>query len=339
MFKNAKLRLLMALVGFERLGIEDEPGATWIIPSSIPGADLDDSLKIVEKAIQDPLAEIDGYDPRAQIRRKRTEEEDAPRADFIDDSEGESNAEEEFLFPLGPRLKSRSEALDELKMKRWRRKRDEDIEGHKLDEEALGARRAAREAAALERRRKIKSEVYIHSSDDESDPEGDKEFFAKEEERRRRNERQILDALRTGKPMDDSTGKSKKRKAEGDSKKQDKRRRQSEDEDEIEIESDEDLLFISEDSPHRRKSTSSGQADDAETQTPLSSQDQPSDEDLREKGEHSHLLPTSSSPAPKAADADMKDAVTEDDEDDVVVPRPSNRVRRSLFIESDSDEE
>lgn len=332
MFKNAKLRLLMTQVGFERLGMEDVLGATWIIPSSISGTDLDDSYKLVEDAIKEPLIDADGYDPRAQLRRKRSDEEEAPRAEFIDDSEGESNVEEEFLYPANPRSKL---DLPNKPGKKLRRKKDQGKEDKILDEETLEARRLAREQAALERRRKIKSEAYIRDSDDESDPEADKAFFAQEAERRKRNERHIMEALKLGKTLDDSGAESKKRKSKGDGKRQQKRRRQSEDEDA----SDEDLLFISETSSQRRKSTSSEQAGEAET--PLSSQSQDSDDDdVEEKGNSPQLLPMSSSPAMKTADAEMRDVVEDedDDEEEVVVSRPRDRGRRGLFVDSDDSE-
>jgi replication fork protection complex subunit Tof1/Swi1 len=333
MFKNAKIRLLMTLVGFERLGIEDILGATWIIPSSLPGADLDDSYKLVEDAIKDPLTDADGYDPRAQLRRKRSDEEEAPRAEFIDDSEGESNVEEEFLYPANPRSKL---DLPNKPKKKLRRKRDQDEEGKILDEETLDARRLAREQAALERRRKIKSEAYIRDSDDESDPEADKAFFAQEAERRKRNERHIMEALKLGMTLDESAAESKKRKSHGESKQRQKRRRQSEDEEE----SDVDLLFISEGSSQRRKSTSSEQAGEAET--PLSSQSQDSDDDdddVEEKADSPRLLPMSSSPALKTADAEMRDVMEDDDdEEEVVVSRPRDRGRRGLFVDSDDSE-
>ena len=76
--------------------------------------------------------------------------------------------------PLGSSVVAGTEALDQLKKTRRRRKNQE------LDEEERARRAEVRRQNDLERRRKIKSQLYVHDSDEESDEEKDREFFARE---------------------------------------------------------------------------------------------------------------------------------------------------------------
>lgn len=234
LFKDSKLRLLMTLAGFERLGVEDEPNTTWIIPSSLTSADLRHKRAIIEQHRTTPIFEYGDEDPMTaeeMLRRKPTEK--APRAEYDDDSEGDGivgdNLEEEFLFPIGGPMKNlnpHKSALDALK-KKWRKRHTvlSDDEGG-LDDEAREARRKARELADLEKRRKIKSHEFVRDSDDESDEERDREFFAWEDARRKGQGQKVMEALRAGrvtktvegekiKPAVGSGKGSSKRKSEG----------------------------------------------------------------------------------------------------------------------------
>ncbi|OJD18109.1 hypothetical protein AJ78_01827 [Emergomyces pasteurianus Ep9510] len=239
MFKNGRLRLLMKLVGLERLGDEDTLGSSWIIPSSLPSKDLEETKKSIEKYHQHPPAEFDGLEPRDLLRRKRedtwtsSQERSSTMVDFGNDSEGEDDIDG-VLFP--PNLRTRTDTLDELKKKRLRRGRKSNEDGNDVDEEVLEARRLARQANALERQRKIKSSLYINASDEESDEEADREFFAREEERRRNQAKRIKQALLSGTAGDGggagnistnkkSSSRGRKRKSTADYVKGGKRRR------------------------------------------------------------------------------------------------------------------
>ena len=207
MFKDAKLRLLMTLSGCERLGIDDEPGATWIIPSSINSTEIRHMHDLIEQHRKNPVFEYGSDDPmpaESLLRRKPAEK--AKRAEYDDDSEGDGivsdgNLEEEFLFPPGgPTNKpsSRHTALEALKKKRRKRHAStSDVEGG-LDDETLEARRRAREKADLEKQRKIKSAEFVKDSDDESDEERDRDFFAREAARRKGQGDKVREALRAG---------------------------------------------------------------------------------------------------------------------------------------------
>lgn len=230
MFKDAKLRLLMTLSGFESLGVDDEPGATWVIPSSISSADLRHTHDVVEQHRKNPIFEYGEDDPKTpeeMLRRKPAEE--AKRAEYDDDSDGDgivsdTNMQEEFLFPPGgPTNKPNPHhtALNSLKKKRRKRHTVASDNESGLDDETKEERRRAREKADLEKRWKIKSAEFVKDSDDESDEERDRDFFAREEARRRGQGEKVREALMAGRVSRTVEGekvkpavKSKKRKSD-----------------------------------------------------------------------------------------------------------------------------
>ena len=258
MFKENKLRLLMTLVGFERLGIDDEPDATWIIPSSLSSPDLRHRCETIEQHRQKPKFEYGEDEPMAaeeMIQRKPAEK--MRRAEYDDDSDGDGivsdqNMEEEFLFPAGGFTNKSNPyklALDALKKKQRKRYTAVSDDEGGLDDETREARHIARVLAELEKRRKIKSNEFVGLSDEESDEERDREFFAKEEARRKGQANKVMDALIAGKiskAVEGETVKpaaeSRKRKSEAVVEDKRKRRRGSflEDSDFIDQSSDSD---------------------------------------------------------------------------------------------------
>ena len=213
MFKNARLKLLMRLVGFELMGDEDALGASWIIPGILSAETLATSKEAIEQYEQTPWqSDIQDEDPEDLVRRSRKQSKDqldneeTQHDGFLDDSEGE----EEFMFPDNPRKKRSNNVLDDLKAQRRKRKRGTGEEGEEeMDEELAARRRAAREAALRDRRRKIKSEAYIRDSDDESDEERDRLFFEKEEEVRQKQQEAIRKQMALG--LGESTTKDTRR--------------------------------------------------------------------------------------------------------------------------------
>ena len=233
MFKESKLRLLMSLVGFEPLWIEDEPDTTWIIPSATTSVALQETHDIVERHQDNPImfyGDEDPVDAEDMLQRKRVSRK--RKVEYDDDSEGDGiviGDEEEFLFPAGGPTNRKSDALNELKKKRRKRLRNSSDDEEELDEETRRARRAARLAADLEKRRKIKSEEFVHDSDDEDNEERDREFFAREELIGKTHAQRILDAIKLahlGLPSTHESGKSRKRKS-GDTEVPDSKRAKS----------------------------------------------------------------------------------------------------------------
>ena len=288
-FKEARLRLLMTLSGMERLGIEDEPNATWIIPSSLTSAELRHTHKAIEQHRKNPIFEYGDDDPVSAeelLRRKPVEK--ATRAEYDDDSEGDgivsdNEAENEFLFPFsGPvdRPNAHHRALDALKAKRRKRRHSNPIE---LEDETLEARRRARTKADLEKARKVKSAEFIRDSDDESDEERDREFFAREEIRRKGQGEKIREAFAAGrvkknieggdlKPAANGVKASRKRKGAGGEGERGRKKRKAESGSSDEgSDEDEDMATDDASSSPARRTRSISSAESEDESTPLSS--------------------------------------------------------------------
>ncbi|KAF7589112.1 Topoisomerase 1-associated factor 1 [Aspergillus hancockii] len=199
MYFNAKLRLLMTLVGFERLGMEDVPGASWVVPSSQNSKNLRDTKSTIERCLDNPYKGDLERDPSQMLRRKYKPEskghdqQTTLDVDFGSNSEGE-DIPDRSLFPPNPR--SKANALSVLKKRH--KKRAGDDESEPVDEAILEERRKARLENTRARLAKIKSDLYVHASDDESDVEADKEFFDLEEIRRKEQAARVRRALLTG---------------------------------------------------------------------------------------------------------------------------------------------
>jgi replication fork protection complex subunit Tof1/Swi1 len=198
MFKNGHLRLLMTLVGFEKEGIDDELETPWIIPSSLSSDQLKQSLDLIKKSEFNPPVFDDGKEAGDFITRKSAGTAARRRAAFDDEDDGiDDDDDEEPMFPAGgPTAMKKSDALAALKKTRRRRRREgTDDEPVSLTDEQLQKRADARRARELEKNRKIKSELFVHDSDEESDQERDRVFFAAEEKLRERSKIQIMEEL------------------------------------------------------------------------------------------------------------------------------------------------
>lgn len=342
MFKDARLRLLMTLAGFERLGIDDKPNATWNIPPSVTARQLHETHGVIQKYRDNPVLEYGDEDPvpaEEMLRRKPTTK--SRRAEYDDESEGDgivSDGDNDFLFPAGgptntgPR--TATAALEQLKKKRRKRRTstvsdDGALSG--LDEETREQRRKARDAADLEKRKKIKSAEFVYDSDD--DVETDKLFFQQEEARRTGQAKKVMEVLRAG--MVDR----KKRRSNGDE--EDKRSRKKKKSDGRESGEEEDVQMAEESSSPSRFQELELDDQSEEEETPLSTplEDQFEDKvamdlsvNVQSSGDDavgSKMLTLGSSDEP---DAD------EDDEDDAPMIRPSRRRQRaSMMLESESD--
>ncbi|KAI9715174.1 MAG: hypothetical protein M1812_006153 [Candelaria pacifica] len=348
MFKDNKLRLLMTLVGFERLGSDDtDPDASWVIPSSQAAKDLEQSLKLIKQFEFSPPTYDDGKSAEEFLRRKSAVR---PRAEFDDDSEGD-NGDETLLFPANTRsARPKSDALEELKTKRRRRHKDPDEEPEEMDDATREARREAKRKADLMKRLKIKSDLLVHSSDEESDEERDREFFAKEEERRRNQSNRVFEALRSGgmesgDDIESSSAKkmdSRKRKTGVDLEKSKPRKKRKE----TSLSASED----DEEIPSNRSRSSSiiaqsdfplEDAEDEVTDTPLSSLHMQSSQDKATRSRSSSVSAHPSSASAEKVDSAVAMLDLDDDEDaeedipPVAKRRP--RLRAGFIIDSDSE--
>lgn len=351
MFKDSKLRLLMALAGFERLSVDDEPNATWTIPSSLTSAQLKHTQETIEQHRNRPVFEYGDDDPMTAeelLRRKPTEK--TKRAEYDDDSEGDgivgdNVGEEEFLFPPNQRLSHKS-ALNELKRKRRKRHTVSSGDESELDEATREARRKARELADLEKRRKIKSHDFVGDSDDETDEERDREFFAREAARRKGQGQKIMEVLQAGritKTVEDedvtppgTNGKgNRKRKSEGVGEEKGKRRRRNSFLDGSEEEThttngDGEMVTASPSPPRRVFSVSSSDDESAMEDTPLSSPP------LGGMSLSKESRKTSAEPITSEESVDKGPQTDEEDIEALLIPTARRRARPFL---DDSDDE
>lgn len=368
MFKDAKLRLLMTLSGLERLGIDDEPGATWIIPDSLNAAQLRHTSDTIEQHRKNPIFEYGEDEPMTAeelLRRKPTEK--AKRAEYDDDSEGDGivsdgNVEEDFLFPPGgPTNKPNPHhtALEELKKKRRKRHTATSGDEGGLDDETREARNKARRERDLEKNRKIKSADMVRDSDDETDEERDRDFFAREEARRKGQGEKVREALRAGRVTKTLEGEKikpaaipKKRKSKGGAPAtaRKKRRGSNDSSNDGEVErwrkgreesndlTDDDMDAMDVDdvppSPRPRELSASSSVSNSDAEeTPLSSP--PLDGLTLDKGED---LPRIASPSPeKAADTKAPNVGAAEDDDAPVVSTAKRR-RINVFADDSDDE-
>jgi replication fork protection complex subunit Tof1/Swi1 len=327
MFSNARLRLLMNIVGFERLGVEDVLGASWIVPSSLKHDDLRESISEILKALQTPFSGEGDDDPRKHLQKK---DRGSGRGDMLQgtldvnfgsDSEGE-DVPEGPLFPAN--LRSKASALDELKKKR-KKKSKPSAEREPLDDETLEARRDARLSNALSRQAKIKSDLFIHASDDESDEEADREFFRLEEERRKKQAAEVKKALLTGPGHSEKSSKDKGKKAAARKRTSDtgaaeksKRQRRDSGSASAESDADGDILMAELDA---QSSHSQNDLIDDEDRIVSDGDDLAFDDDLA-----------------FSRDRPSKPEVPEaDDDEDVPVASARRRMRGGFVIESDSE--
>lgn len=341
MYKDNKLRLLMTLVGLQRLGIDDEPGATWIIPSSLSSKELGETAKLVENHELNPKTEYGDEDnpitPEDLLRRKALVRSRAEYDDDSGDDDAASNGDEDFLFPAGGPTVRKSDALETLKKKRRQRVTGNDVE-LSSNEETREARRKAREEANLEKRKKIKSDLFIHDSDEDEDEERDRNFFAQEEKRRKGQSMRVLEALRSGNMEGEENvvakgARSRKRKPADGEVTSGKRRKGSA----LFGDSDDDVPLISGGSSSPMHGGIVESSEDVETDTPLSSQ-HPRDGEAELSAPHPEALAIGSGKEVAVEDTLMADTAGDDsDEDAPVIKLPRSRARGPLIIDSDSD--
>ncbi|GME23389.1 Timeless protein [Neofusicoccum parvum] len=327
LFKDNKLRLLLKILGFMRMGLEEDPEASWIIPSALTSEQLRESERSIQQAEWEPPTFGDDKSAEDMIRTRRQRVALRGDTDDEDDDDGPDALDaldDEELFPAGGPTARRADALKELKKKRTRRKRTTSEEP---DDEEKAKKREARRQKELEKRRKIKSALFVHSSDEETDEEADKEFFAAEEERRKKTAGKIARALISAQIHDTA---SKKRKSKSEAKRSRKRRKGTDsdsEDDGLELES----RSSSEEPVSRLRIVSDDEGE--ATDTPLSSQH--AARDLAR--ESSTETPGS---VPKAMqDVDMQDADDDEEDEDVPVRKPARRsnVRAGFLVDSDSE--
>lgn len=342
MFKNGHLRLLMSLVGFQHVGDHDDPEAPWILPAALSAGQLKQSLDVIKASEFSPPVFDDGQEAGDFIRRKSASTTARKKAVF-DDEDGlddDDDDDAELLFPAGgPTAMKKSDALGALKKKRrLRRKEGSQSADEGPTDEQLRARAEERRQKELEKNRKIKSDLMVHSSDDEPDAERDKAFFAQEEQRQKSKIAIMKELLGVGKAKDIS--KSKKGYvrvsnplSDGSSDDEDRpvtnrRKRQSS---AISIGSDDDA-------PQTNGRSSSPAGSDEETEDTLMSSPHVRESQAKRQKVVSDNE-TQSAILPSKSKNEIMNEDEDDDEDEVPVARPPRQRVRAGFIVDSSDEE
>lgn len=363
MFKDNKLRLLMTLSGFERLGIDDELGATWIVPSALSARELHETHDCIDRHRRDPVMQYgDDGDPmnaEDMLRRKANTAAKQRRAEYDDDSDGDGiidDGEEEFLFPAGGPVDDKTrkkDALKEMKSRRRRRRHaaGSDDEDGGLSDATREARRKARLETDREKRRKIKSNEFVGDSDD--DDEADAEFFRKEEEMRKGQAGKVMEALRAGRVEKKAEGvqgvAKNEAKRKGDTLDAGKGKRRKPSPERLD-DSDDDVMSLggagSSSSPPAERALSISSEDET-TDTPLSSP-HPAPSQTREHGDSSQdgigrkieavtlsgRVNTEEGDRKRVGDADEREISSDED---LIVKRPAGRRKQIMVVSDDSD--
>jgi replication fork protection complex subunit Tof1/Swi1 len=338
MFKDNKLRLLMTLVGFTRLGEHHDAEATWVVPSSLTSTQLQESINLIRKFEFAPPTYEDGKAPEELLRSKAAaSRRSTRRVDFDDDSDDgiDRDSEEDHgeYAKAGPTERD-ADGEPRKKLKRRRQQRTP-VE---LDDDEKDRRAEARRMKEIEKQAKALSTMFVHDSDDEDwDAEKDAAFFAREQAIREDNLKTFKKSLVLG--SIEPVAASKKRKADMPAKKG--KRLKSPPKRKVPFDDSDDDMEDAASS--RAPSETAGnlldnaESEDEATDTPLSSQNAGaaafSDANTPRK---------SSQSATKSNDVAMADADTDDDdedEDDMPVARKSagRNMRAGFVIDSDSE--
>jgi replication fork protection complex subunit Tof1/Swi1 len=338
LFKDNKLRLLMTLVGFSRLGDTHNPDATWIVPSLLTSAQLHEALDLIRKFEFDPPTYEDGKQAEDLIRSKAAgARRSSRRADYDDDDDddGIDNNVEVDLGEYGPSEPTARRPDGSRKKLQRRRQAGTPVE---LDDEEKDRRAEARRKKEIEKLTKaFKSTEFVHDSDDEDDTAKDAEFFAREQALRDNTfknpstngtETEASRKRKAGEPEE----RSKRRKTPP------KRKRQAFDND---SEDDDEEMGDAASASSRALSEQARDVLDeiseiGTTDTPLSSQHV--DVSNESDGDTPRRPVTTASV--KSLDVSMADADDDDDDDDAapMVRRPAARNTRNAFvIDSDSE--
>jgi replication fork protection complex subunit Tof1/Swi1 len=190
LFKNGYLRLLLKLCGFTGVDDPDTHSSMWLVPPEVSATSVQDSLDKIKAAEFDPPTFENGLSAEGQIKRVSAAGATRKRVAYDDDDDDDDLIDDdEILFPAGgPTARNPTNALAALKRTRRKRRKVTPTSGDEgeIDESVLAERARLRREKELEKMRKVKSELFVHDSDDDSDAERDKAFFAEEERRRQK---------------------------------------------------------------------------------------------------------------------------------------------------------
>ncbi|KAL1610260.1 Topoisomerase 1-associated factor 1 [Paraconiothyrium brasiliense] len=334
-FKDNKICLLLTLVGFARLGADDDPDATWVIPSPLNSKDLQEAIDLIRKYEFEPPTYADGKGPEDMLRSKLTAARRSNRrVDWDDDDDDDDidhdSAGDRGEYALDEPAARKADGSGKKLLKRRRRVRTP-VE---LDDEEKQERADARRQKEIEKQLKVKSTMFVHDSDDEDDPEADAAFFAREEVLRAQNKANIARSLVLG---NTEPAVPKKRKADGLRVNKSRRRKVQPKQRAGPIESDESDV---EEPDIASAGYSSGRAQSEERHLDLDdSEDEATDTPLSSQLAGTAEVSTKNTVLNASRDDDVTMADADDDEDEVVTVRrpPMRNTRAGFIVDSDSE--
>lgn len=356
LFKDKHLRLLLSSVGLQRLGTAEDVDASWIVPTEMSSNKLHNALQQIKNTEFDPPTFEDGQAAADLVRNKSAARRTAATFDdeSADDASGSGGDIDEAMFP--PNLREKGGAERPAKRRRLTKRN----KGRELTEAEINERAAARLRKEKERNSKIKSQLYVTASDDESDDERDAAFFRMEAERHAKTD--IIHRVAALGRAEQGTGigakKAKKRKGGPKAKEPStKRKKTMESDEEGSIDGNAEESSVSGRDLEEADATESDMEERVVQKRPIaiaSSEDEDSDVRDDEEDEEEETPSTSPTVADKPADTlplsevsgnagtpkTAPDKVIDsDDEDDVPIVQPMARrnVRAGFIIDSDSD--
>ncbi|KAF3121617.1 Topoisomerase 1-associated factor 1 [Orbilia oligospora] len=190
-FSSNKLQLLMKVLDFEPEGSHPQEFC-YVLPDTVSFQTLQESITTFLRYMKSPISEFGDGKALADcftMKRKKFELKSS-------DSNGEwkkDSASEAFEPEFPDNLKARKSRSTKGPGVRLAKKMN-------MDENEAHRRREERKLKERERRRGIKSGLYIGSSDDDSDYERDQEFFEKERVLREAMSKATLHADGNGQP-------------------------------------------------------------------------------------------------------------------------------------------
>ncbi|CCU77341.1 hypothetical protein/topoisomerase 1-associated factor 1 [Blumeria hordei DH14] len=201
MHQDGLFRLLMKLVGIMQIDKTDDSKTSWVVPSSVSAGEIENSLKLIERQELSPLGVIDDQKAVDLIGVKAIKSRNGTRRQFEDDEDSDNVEEDILIHHHDLSGKKVSEAGKITKKKLKPRKEDEfgKVMNTYYTDIEIEARNSAKREREREKNRKIKSNLFVHDSDEETDEERDRAFFEREEKIRQRSKLAIVkDLLNAG---------------------------------------------------------------------------------------------------------------------------------------------
>ncbi|RKF53698.1 Topoisomerase 1-associated factor 1 [Golovinomyces cichoracearum] len=216
LLKNGFLRLLVKLIGLHQDNNIENSEVSLAVPPSLSADDVQKALNLINYTEFNPPVFESGQEAADFIKPKSSDNFSRKKSAFDDESNTSDDGHHQFFEPGGPTSAKKLDLLETIKKKKSLRKEEqESFDEHPISDAQLEARKAARMKREFDKNRRIKSELFVHDSDEESDEERDREFFEREEKLRQRNKISIMKELLNTEEVKESMNKSTLKRSSG----------------------------------------------------------------------------------------------------------------------------